>query len=276
MLSNNRPSEYWAGTMLHEFGHALYDIQRRPGPAVAAAQHAPAHHRGRRDAVRAARPRRRMARAGRRSRRSRSSTTLGAAAWPSPAGASLLTFARWVLVMTHFERGLYADPDADHDRPLVGARRALPARAPPRQAATHPTGPRRSTSRSRPSTTRTTSTASWSRHSSTPRCASAAAASSIDPTPAALLCRRVLRARASTLRWDTLVERPPASRSPPVTSPPSSHDRADSPMCDTLCVVGRRRDAVREELRPAAGRGRRSSRASDRRAARRARCTRST
>ena len=27
----------------------------------------------------------------------------------------LLVFARWVLVMTHFERGLYADPDADHD-----------------------------------------------------------------------------------------------------------------------------------------------------------------
>ena len=24
-------------------------------------------------------------------------------------------FARWVLVMTNFERGLYADPDADHD-----------------------------------------------------------------------------------------------------------------------------------------------------------------
>jgi peptidyl-dipeptidase A len=29
--------------------------------------------------------------------------------------ANLLVFARWVLVMTHFERGLYADPDADHD-----------------------------------------------------------------------------------------------------------------------------------------------------------------
>ena len=28
---------------------------------------------------------------------------------------SLLVFARWVLVMTHFERGLYADPDDDHD-----------------------------------------------------------------------------------------------------------------------------------------------------------------
>jgi peptidyl-dipeptidase A len=29
--------------------------------------------------------------------------------------AYLLIFARWVLVMTHFERGLYADPDGDHD-----------------------------------------------------------------------------------------------------------------------------------------------------------------
>lgn len=29
--------------------------------------------------------------------------------------AQLLVFARWVLVMTVFERGLYADPDADHD-----------------------------------------------------------------------------------------------------------------------------------------------------------------
>jgi peptidyl-dipeptidase A len=29
--------------------------------------------------------------------------------------AGLLVFARWVLVMTNFERALYADPDADHD-----------------------------------------------------------------------------------------------------------------------------------------------------------------
>src|SRR6185503_10218371 len=28
---------------------------------------------------------------------------------------TMLVFARWVLVMTNFERGLYADPDADHD-----------------------------------------------------------------------------------------------------------------------------------------------------------------
>jgi peptidyl-dipeptidase A len=29
--------------------------------------------------------------------------------------AALLVFARWVLVMTTFERELYADPDAEHD-----------------------------------------------------------------------------------------------------------------------------------------------------------------
>jgi peptidyl-dipeptidase A len=29
--------------------------------------------------------------------------------------AALLVFARWVLVMTNFERALYADPDGDHD-----------------------------------------------------------------------------------------------------------------------------------------------------------------
>jgi peptidyl-dipeptidase A len=29
--------------------------------------------------------------------------------------ANLLVFARWVLVMTNFERGLYADPGADHE-----------------------------------------------------------------------------------------------------------------------------------------------------------------
>jgi peptidyl-dipeptidase A len=29
--------------------------------------------------------------------------------------ASLLVFARWVLVMSNFERGLYADPEGDHD-----------------------------------------------------------------------------------------------------------------------------------------------------------------
>ena len=47
--------------------------------------------------------------------------------------------------MTNFERALYADPDADHDAALVGARRAVPTRAPTATGATRPTGPPRST-----------------------------------------------------------------------------------------------------------------------------------
>jgi peptidyl-dipeptidase A len=50
--------------------------------------------------------------------------------------AQMLVFARWVLVMTNFERGLYADPDADHDTrwwDLV-ERYQLVARPPGRQA----------------------------------------------------------------------------------------------------------------------------------------------
>ena len=80
--------------------------------------------------------------------------------------AYLLVFARWVLVMTHFERGLYARARRRPRHPLVGSRRALPTRAPARRPATRPTGPRRSTSRPRPSTTTTTCSARWSRRSS--------------------------------------------------------------------------------------------------------------
>ena len=113
MLSNNTPSEYWTGTMLHEFGHALYDTQVDPDlPWLLRTMHplttegiAMLFGRLVRDvdwlAVRGRR---------RRTRISTSSRPRLAIA----RRASLLTFARWVLVMTHFERGLYADPDADH------------------------------------------------------------------------------------------------------------------------------------------------------------------
>ena len=49
----------------------------------------------------------------------RSTTTDGRRASPAALAdaqrAALLVFARWVLVMTNFERSLYADPDADLD-----------------------------------------------------------------------------------------------------------------------------------------------------------------
>ena len=114
VLANVEPNERWADTMLHEFGHAVYDLDL--DPALPWLLREPAHPcttegiammfgrlvrdpgwlrdvAGVPDAVLAdLAPR------------------LGAA-----TRASLLTFARWVLVVTHFERRLYADPDADLD-----------------------------------------------------------------------------------------------------------------------------------------------------------------
>jgi peptidyl-dipeptidase A len=114
VLCNVEPNERWAETMLHEFGHAVYDrsLDRDVPWIVRAAAHP--------------------------------LTTEGIAmlfgrlvrdpAWLGPiAGidrarldelsprldrarrAALLTFARWVLVVTHFEQRLYANPDDDLD-----------------------------------------------------------------------------------------------------------------------------------------------------------------
>ena len=113
VLCNNVAGAYWADTMLHEFGHAVYDTYVDPAlPWLQRSMH--------------------------------SLTTEGIAmmfgrltldpewlvevAGIEPAGVdaarpalatrrriALLVFARWVLVMTHFEHGFYADPDADHN-----------------------------------------------------------------------------------------------------------------------------------------------------------------
>jgi peptidyl-dipeptidase A len=113
VLSNNAPGERWSETMLHEFGHAIYfcgvgadlpwlvrdmhmclteGVAMRCGrlvhdpdwlaqiaglPASTVAELAPRLEEARR--------------------------------------AQILLFARWVLVMTHFERGLYANPDGPHN-----------------------------------------------------------------------------------------------------------------------------------------------------------------
>lgn len=113
VLCNNVPGARWAETMLHEFGHAVYDAGVDPAlPYLVRTMHplttegiamlfgrltlepewleliAGVPH----DEVVAATP-----------------------ALALRRRTALLVFARWVLVMTHFERGFYADPDADHN-----------------------------------------------------------------------------------------------------------------------------------------------------------------
>jgi peptidyl-dipeptidase A len=114
VLCNIEPSERWMDTMLHEFGHAIYDAESDfelpwllRGAAHALTTEGIAMLMGRlprnpvwlegvagigRDTVAELAPRLADARR-----------------------AALLVFARWVLVMTTFERRLYADPDDDLD-----------------------------------------------------------------------------------------------------------------------------------------------------------------
>ncbi|MGZ4796865.1 MAG: M2 family metallopeptidase [Acidimicrobiia bacterium] len=113
VLCNNVPGHYWTETMLHEFGHAVYDLHvddRLPWP------------------VRTMHP---LTTEGIAMLFGRLTTDGGwlrdvagvdeevlAEVAPALAQRRLLTmlvFARWVLVMTNFERDFYADPDADHD-----------------------------------------------------------------------------------------------------------------------------------------------------------------
>jgi peptidyl-dipeptidase A len=114
VLCNVEPNERWTETMLHEFGHAAYDreldqllpwLLREPAHALTTEGVAML--------------------CGRLAREPRWLTDVAgvsaeevdglAARLAEARRAALLVFARWVLVMTHFERGLYADPDADHD-----------------------------------------------------------------------------------------------------------------------------------------------------------------
>jgi peptidyl-dipeptidase A len=114
VLCNVEPNERWTETMLHEFGHAVYDreldsslpwLLREPAHALTTEGVAMLF--------------------GRLARNPGWLTTVagvGAADVEALTSrlaearrAALLVFARWVLVMTNFERGLYADPDADHD-----------------------------------------------------------------------------------------------------------------------------------------------------------------
>ncbi len=115
VLCNIERNERWTETMLHEFGHAAYD--RELDDALPWLLREPAHALTTEGVAMLC---------GRLARDPAWLTTVAGTGGgevdtlvPKLAEArraALLVFARWVLVMTHFERGLYADPDADHDR----------------------------------------------------------------------------------------------------------------------------------------------------------------
>lgn len=114
VLCNLRPSERWMGTMLHEFGHAAYD--REIARDLPWFLHEPAHMLTTESVAqlfgRLVRDAQWLTEVGGLSAEEASS--LETATQRAQRGA-MLVFARWVLVMTHFERGLYQRPDDDHD-----------------------------------------------------------------------------------------------------------------------------------------------------------------
>ena len=114
ILANVVPGERWIEVMLHESGHAAYDVSI--GDNLPYLLHRPAHTfvteavaivSGR--LVRDPRWLLGVARV------SPDEVDAIGAALHRATGAQALLFARWGLVMAHFERDLYADPEADLD-----------------------------------------------------------------------------------------------------------------------------------------------------------------
>ncbi|NQU44618.1 M2 family metallopeptidase [bacterium] len=112
VLCNVRPSERWMSTMLHEFGHAVYDHYL--DPALPFVLRSPAHTLTT-EAI-----------AMLNERFLQSAEFLSGIAGMERAKAEeleielhhklrrkMLVFLRWALVMIHFERALYEDPDQD-------------------------------------------------------------------------------------------------------------------------------------------------------------------
>jgi len=114
VLCNVEPNERWTETMLHEFGHGIYDREVRPDVPWLLRE---AAHSLTTEGVamlfgRLVRDPRWLERVLELDAETLTELT---PRLEIARRASLLTFARWVLVVTHFERRLYADPDADLD-----------------------------------------------------------------------------------------------------------------------------------------------------------------
>jgi len=114
VLCNIQPSEYWMGTMLHEYGHAVYDQQidrslpyllRVPSHILTTEASAMLFGRLSKNATWLA------AYAGVPEPEARA----GAEAMAQAGRDQLLVQTRWELVMCHMERALYRDPEQDLD-----------------------------------------------------------------------------------------------------------------------------------------------------------------
>ena len=114
VLCNNRPNEKWMETMLHEFGHAVYDKYLDMSlpyflrdPAHTLTTEAVAILSG--DLVNEA------AWLAKYAGIDKATAQRLEAKLNEAKRASRLIFARWVFVMVHFERALYENPDRDLD-----------------------------------------------------------------------------------------------------------------------------------------------------------------
>jgi len=114
VLCNVQPSEYWMATLLHEYGHAVYDQQidrtlpyllRVPAHILTTEASAMLFGRLSKDAAWL------TAYAGVPDQEARA----GEEALRRAGRAQLLVQMRWELVMCHMERALYRDPDQDLD-----------------------------------------------------------------------------------------------------------------------------------------------------------------
>lgn len=115
VLCNIRPTEQWMGTMLHEYGHAVYDqgIDRAlpyllRGPAHVLTTEASAMLFGRLS--------KNAAWLARYAGVPRAEADAVAGALTNATREQLLVQTRWCLVMSHMERELYRRPDQDLDR----------------------------------------------------------------------------------------------------------------------------------------------------------------
>ena len=204
VLANVVPGQQWMDTMLHELGHATFDAGLDPSlPWLLRDTHlvvtegiAILMGRLASDAE--------WLRAGGRASIPAAVAAI-ADALRAARAAEMLVFTRWVLVMTNFERSLYADPESDLDArwwELVERYQLVSAARP---AAATRTGPRRSTSPARPSTTTPTSSGTSSPRSSPRPSSGSAAGSSTAPRRAGCSPSGCSRPGLS-VRWDRLIE----------------------------------------------------------------------